>query len=66
MKHQDDRENILNRKGEAVNDNGSVNGKVVEVGYKETRCYNHDTRHFEPEYEFLLLEHIEYASLIGL
>lgn len=61
MHYKDNRKSILNRQGEAENDNGMVNGKVVEIRYKETQCHNHDTRHFEPKYEFLLLEHIEYA-----
>ena len=61
MEYKDNRKNILDRKGETVNDDGAGNGKVVEVGYKEARCYNRDTRHFEPEHELLPFEHIEYA-----
>lgn len=31
------------------------------VGYKQAQYHNRDTRHFKPEHELLLFEHIEYA-----
>lgn len=51
----------MDRKGKAVNDNGTGNGEVTEIGYEETRRHDRDTRHFEPQHESLPLEHIEYA-----
>lgn len=61
MKDDNDRDDILCREGETVNEDCAVGGEIVDVGYKQAQCHNRDTRHLQPEHKLLLLEHIEYA-----
>lgn len=61
MKDDNDRDDILSRKGETVNEDCAVGGEIVGVGYKQAQYHNRDTRHLKPEHKFLLFEHIEYA-----
>ena len=61
MKDDNDRDDILSRKGETVNEDCAVGGGIVGVGYKQAQYHNRDTRHLKPEHKFLLFEHIEYA-----